>query len=430
MGTSSSEAAAQTVEAAPKLKIGFVHAGRPPHGVIRYGQILAAEAGRRSDIELMQVDVAVPERGTDVRGMIAAARRLRGCDVVHLQFNVQRTGCVWGRGWRQLLHLAAFLLACRPPVVCTIHDLYPIAAGADIFRLVGLLAHAVFVRGASALGLRTAAPSRRVLALIADIRHATGIPGLPLRLLVRRASRVFVCSETERERLIRLVDAKRVRVIAHFVEERAPLPSRDDARKELGLEQARVVTLLGYVHPRKGHLLAIEALGRLPSEFVLIFAGGPPPRGEAFVDRLMTSARNLNVEHRVRVTGYLTETQLNVYLAATDVPICPFRAVAASGTMSTWISAARPFLSADLPLVHEYNRIAGDVIAIYSPDTPDALADGIRRFSETSGRNDPRMTALRRALEVSAVFEAHTREYLDSLGTERLVGHAIAVDHS
>lgn len=420
VGTATSSNVSSPDALARPLAIGFLHVGPPSHGVLRYGRILAAETARRPDVRVDEVEVPMQQGRLAVRPLRRAARALRHCDVVHLQYNVQRDGCVWGARWHQLLHLRAFLDACDSAVVCTIHDAYPMPPLSELPVIVRDAVKEVFARGLAMLGAPGSGRQARagIGNRVRGLRRSVSIPGIPLRFLAARAGRLVVCSEQERVTLQSAVASPHVRVIPHFVEERPILPSSDDARRKLGLEGFRIVTLLGYIHPRKGHRLALEAFARLPAEFVLVFAGDAPRGGEQFLQRLLARAQELGIRDRVRVTGYLDEDTLDDYIAATHVPVCPFSAVAGSGSMSTWISAGRMFLSSDLPLVREYNSMATDAIATFATNDAPTLAEAVLQFDRGSRAEAP-ILALRRALHVSQIVGAHMAIYREALGDVR-----------
>jgi glycosyltransferase involved in cell wall biosynthesis len=93
----------------------------------------------------------------------------------------------------------------------------------------------------------------------------------------------------------------------------------------------------------------------------------------------------------------LPEQQLEQYLMATDVAVCPFRSLSASGSLSTWISTARPIVATDLPQIAEYNAVAPGAIAIFRPHSPEALAGAVRAVLQDGG--DAQCEALRRVRE-------------------------------
>ena len=216
-----------------------------------YGRLLAAEARERADLIVLECEVELSgNRSEDRRRVLGAGRMLAEADLVHLQYNYQNMSCVWGPRWRQFLNLTRFARALRVPMVATVHDIYR----HQPLEYYWMARHPISqIRRMSAI-----APS-----------WAT------LRWLRRQASALFVSSEEEGRRLE--PPHSRVRVIPHFVERRELTESAEEARSALGLRGRRVVTLLGFIHERKGHRLLIEALAALPSDVVAIAAVAPPP---------------------------------------------------------------------------------------------------------------------------------------------------------
>jgi glycosyltransferase involved in cell wall biosynthesis len=372
------------------MKIGYVQVGAPWHGVTRYGRLLAAEARERADLTVLECEVELSgNRREDRRRVLDAGRTLAEADLVHLQYNNQLMGCVWGPRWRQFLNLTRFARALRVPMVATVHDIY----------------------------------RRRRLGYYWMARHPIGQiqrmseigpPWATLRCLRRQASALFVSSEEEGRRLE--PPLSRVRVIPLCVERRELTESAEEARSTLGLRGRRVVTLLGFIHERKGHRLLIEALATLPSDVVAIAAGGPAP-GSTLIPSLLALAEARGVADRFRVTGYLPEHELNRYLAATSLAVCPFRDVSASASLSTWISAARPILASSLPLIAEYNALEPGAIRTFHPYTAASLANAIRAAldRDTDGE-DQGVARLRERLLAPAILDRHVEAYCELLG--------------
>jgi glycosyltransferase involved in cell wall biosynthesis len=360
------------------MEIGFVHAGAPQHGVSRYGRLLAA-AARDLGIGVRECDIQVDGR-TDRQQILAAAKQLAGAQLIHLQYNSQHRGSVWGPGWRQLRNLRVFADAARCPLVVTVHDVYSL-------------------RPSWTSALRR--PAREIRRLRASA------PQLATRYwLRRRAARLLVCSNEEHRHL------SGSHVVPHFVELRALQASREDVRRALGLADRRVLTLLGFIHERKGHRLVIEALPRLPHDVLAVFAGGPAPGSNGIVEHLRARADSLGVGDRVRITGYLPEGQLEQYLLATDVAVCPFRTLSASGSLSTWISAARPIVATDLPQIAEYNAMAPGAIATFPPNSPQALASAVSAVLADSGRTQcEAVRQVRERLLLPAIARRHVSIY-------------------
>ena len=89
---------------------------------------------------------------------------------------------------------------------------------------------------------------------------------------------MVIHGEHERPRLYRMPRADRAQVIPHFIERRAAI-ARDEARRALGVDpEARIVGVLGWIHPRKHYELAIRLLAALEPDFELWLIGSPPER--------------------------------------------------------------------------------------------------------------------------------------------------------
>jgi glycosyltransferase involved in cell wall biosynthesis len=146
--------------------------------------------------------------------------------------------------------------------------------------------------------------SRKVL-------HSTWSPeATTLRKLLGAVDAVLTCTSEEGRRLDGRIGADKLQVIPHFVERRAGTADPTAARRALGLEGVSVVTLMGFIYPYKGHELLVEALPHLPEDVRVIFAGGTHPRYEGFVRSLARLASEKGVAGRLRITGYLSEADL------------------------------------------------------------------------------------------------------------------------
>ena len=86
---------------------------------------------------------------------------------------------------------------------------------------------------------------------------------------------------------------------------------------------------------------------------------------------------------RVRFMGYVPDDELETVLAATDVALCPFREMSASGALATWISAGRPIVTSDLPPIRELDALAPGAVAC-SPRTSRSRCE--QRSSRPSAR--------------------------------------------
>ena len=292
---------------------------------------------------------------------------LGDAQVVLLQWN--RRG--WGTRGRSLARLLRFRRAYRGALVVTLHDVF----------------------GRHGVRQRWMAP---------DVWS--------LRTLGRTADRLVVHSQVEVERLRGIVPLEKLRVVPHFVERRALPLTPSDARERLGLADRRIVTLLGFVYGRKGHRFAVEAVPYLPEDVVMVYAGGPVA-GRSYVhDLAIQKAAQLDLGERFRITGYLTEEQLETWIAATHLAILPFTDLSASGSLSSWISAGKPMLASDLPGFREYVRRVPGSLALFGPPEPVPLATAINELmAGPLPDRDERVVELGRELSM----ERTVQRYLD-----------------
>jgi glycosyltransferase involved in cell wall biosynthesis len=371
--------------------VGYVHVGAPEHGVTRFGKLLAGAIRQCRGVRIVELDVQLETGWWDNRsGLREIARCLADSDVVHLQYNNHLSGSVWGSGWSQLVNMMLLMARIRAPLVLTVHDVYP-----SRWR-----------------GWTVAArhPLREVR------RACRAIPlYLTLQFLRRRASCLIVCSEEERARLA-AKDAG-IAVIPHFVEVRSVDIAPERAKTALGLDQRRVVTILGYIHPRKGHRLLIEALPELPLDVVAVFAGGAVPGDQNTITELLRIAEDLGVRERLRITGYLSESDLEKCLIATDVAVCPFTTLAASSSLSTWVSVNRPVVASSLPQIAEYNSLEPGAIRTFSPYTPRALAAEICDALAGNGMSYQASDRLRSRLLLPRIAARHVDLYMQLAGS-------------
>jgi glycosyltransferase involved in cell wall biosynthesis len=303
--------------------------------VRRYGQLIADEARSDPSLSIQEVEAGRVDQRSDQLAEVAAG--LSDSQVVILQWN--RRG--WGKHGRSLPRLMRFRRAYRGALIVTLHDVF----------------------GRQGLRQRHLQP---------DVWS--------LRWLGRTADRIVVHSQIEVERLRGIIPVDRIRVVPHFVERRSLPLSPEEARAKLGLSDRRVVTLLGFVYGRKGHRYAVDAVPYMPDDAVLVYAGGPVA-GRSFVyDLAMSKAQELELGDRFRITGYLSDDELETWIAATNLAILPFTDLSASGSLSSWISAGKPMLASDLPGFREYARRVPGALNFFGPTEPFPLGSAISKL--------------------------------------------------
>jgi glycosyltransferase involved in cell wall biosynthesis len=366
------------------VKIGYLHLGEPEHGLNRYGRLLAAEAKVRNNLSVFEINTQLGKNWLlNLQILRSAARELSKADIIHIQYNKS----IWG-GALCILNLAWFLGICQAPVVATMHDVYweqPV------------------------LNLSNPLPY---------LKARYGPIALSVQILLNWAQKILVCTHQEKSKfeaikdIQHLVDSKLV-VIPHFIENRKLHLNSEEARISLNLGKEKIVTLLGWIHPRKGHHLLVEAMPNLPTNIKVIFAGKCSPGSEGFLNDLQDLARSLGVLDRLLITGYLSEDELNQYLAATDIAVCPFKTCSASGSISTWISALKSkILVYNLPQIHEYNYLEPGVIKTFEPYSCNALSDAIiYLLTEKDDYAGQKINNVRKKLLISSIYDIHLKYF-------------------
>ena len=400
------------------LTIGYLHVGPKAHGVTRYGMLLD-EAARTHLVE--NVRSRHIERlgdGSSARRSIRQAlQELGPSDVIHLQYNER----IWGGAWRALGRLLTFNQQNHGAWVVTVHDVR------DGYSLRAILARLWEERRTPDGRLTSAAPptgetedrpwvfpSNVVSSARKAVRYLAREVGNALAtwFVTRAADRVIVCTQEEARRIDAISGRTPVSVIPHFVEERPGRPPATQAKQHVDLEGRRVVSVLGYIHRRKGHDRVVEALPHLPDDVVAVFIGRAGRNSPEYAQSLRIRAAELGVTDRVRFTGYVDEETLDCYLAATDLALCPFREASASGSLSTWIASATPILATDLPLFDEYASAAPEAITRVRSADPHILAGAIRSaLKQTDDAPSGSLETLRDRLSLRRTIDAHLVAY-------------------
>lgn len=278
-----------------------------------------ADAARGSSME------ALRHFSDDTRRFRELGAQMNDVDVAHIQHQYFFFGGVAPHK----NHTRAFLDSVRVPVVMTVHEIARPDANASLAQ-----------RAALTLTNR------------ANFFH----PAL---------RRLIVHTLPDRERLIALgVAAERIRIIPVGVPPAEPMPAPDEAKRLLGLEGKRVVTLFGFLSAKKGHSLALEALPSLPDDVVLLFAGDRHPDDHTeYVADLRAKIQASLLGDRVHITGFLPDARIPAVMAATDVAIAPFIQSSGSASLAHLFAYGRAVVASDIP---PHKEIVSDMPACLS----------------------------------------------------------------
>lgn len=212
--------------------------------------------------------------------------------------------------------------------------------------------------------------------------------------VLRRGHVLVVHARTEAEDAARRVPGARILTTFLPVHELGgAIPSRDEARKKLGL-RGNVALFFGHVRPFKGLDIALEAWPMLHREVTLVVAGEAWWKSEEEYRSLAKGLGNVRFDFR-----FIPDAEIAVYFAASDVVLAPYRIEAQSGVALTAFHFARPVIATrvgGLPEIIE----EGSNGMLVPPEDPAALAAAIDGFF---GRTD-RETMERRAAGAARTY--------------------------
>ena len=332
------------------LRVAMFAPGREQCGISDYTRHLVE--GLRALPEIAEVRMVEAPAGVAYEGTLNALRRYAAdegrfralgaamnldADIAH----VQHQYFFFGGVAPHKNHARAFLDAARVPLVMTVHEIAQSAPSASPL-------------------------TRRALDYVNRVN-----------LLHPAIRRWLVHTEMDRERLVTLgAEAARIRVIPVGVPPAEPMPDVESAKREMGLEGRRVVTLFGFLSAKKGHRLALDALPALPEDALLLFAGDRHPDDHTdYVPNLRAEIARRGLEARVRITGYLPEERLTVVMAATEVAIAPFSQTSGSASLAHLFAYGRPVVASDIPPHREIAREAPACLSLFrSGDASDFAA--------------------------------------------------------
>lgn len=157
------------------------------------------------------------------------------------------------------------------------------------------------------------------------------------------ADAFFVHSEEGRKRLEVLVPDRPVAVHPLPAAESAA-PSRDDARRRLGIS-GPLVLFLGLVRQYKGVDVLLEAAPRIARETGarVAIVGESFPDAADIEKRLAAAAARGEI---LRRDAYVPEAEMDDWLAACDVLVLPYRKIAGSAIAARALAARRPMAAA------------------------------------------------------------------------------------
>jgi teichuronic acid biosynthesis glycosyltransferase TuaC len=201
---------------------------------------------------------------------------------------------------------------------------------------------------------------------------------VPRRLIqgaIRDASALVAVSAALKQVLVDLgAPAEKVTVLRNGVETGLFHPPADRAatRTALGLTGPTLISVGGLIG-RKGHHRTIEAMRQLPG-YQLIIAGEGPER-----ERLAAQIVRHGLSERVRLLGPRPHRDLPALYGAADASVLASSREGWANVLLESMACGTPVVAANIWGNPEVVRAPAAGV-IYEPNTPDGIADGVRRL--------------------------------------------------
>ncbi|HEY5982683.1 MAG TPA: glycosyltransferase [Anaerolineales bacterium] len=170
----------------------------------------------------------------------------------------------------------------------------------------------------------------------------------------------------------------------------AELPDPDKARARLGLEQRFTAGFTGHFYAGRGIDLLFALAQALP-QISFLWVGGTADKVAEWRERL--SVAN---QENVTLVGFVENSRLPLYQAASDVLLMPYAREIASSSgqeiaeiinpmkMFEYMAARRPIISADLPAIREVLNEANAVLC--PPEDMEAWKIALLALADDPGR--------------------------------------------
>jgi len=202
-------------------------------------------------------------------------------------------------------------------------------------------------------------------------------------------------------------------VIPHGLEPGSPL-SKQQARRDLGLDDRLVVLNFGFVAPYKGLDTALRGIEAAGPDVLGVVAGGPHPRhGEDMLRHLQA-----RFDHTARFTGFVADEDVATWFRASDVALMLYpRPHASSGVLALALANDCPAL-----LSPGLADTVGAPDVMRTQDDPVAVATDLRALVDDPTRAHHLRTAGRRLAtgrDWAATARAHAALYEETIHADR-----------
>jgi glycosyltransferase involved in cell wall biosynthesis len=322
------------------MKIAMLTTAGQRCGIASYSEALVAGLRTLPDTDVRVIPIAVGEQPASHYEEQAARLNAPDVDLVHIQHEFS----FWGFPTPGRSKFAEFRRLIRRPVVMTAHTPLPLRA---IFPTKGERNPWRWLKKKRLVSDRA---YRRSVEVTTFDNDAT----------------IVHTDAAHREFVRRGLSPERVFIVPMGIP--APMPPAAGGqafRERHNLNGKRVLTLFGYVTPNKGYEMVADVLKALPPDVTFVIAGGARrPVEEEYVQQLKRHLREIGIEKRVVVTGYLSDGEVADAMQGSDIALVPHTQATNSYSVTLPMSHGRPTLASDLACFREM-AARGDCLELF-----------------------------------------------------------------
>ncbi len=218
----------------------------------------------------------------------------------------------------------------------------------------------------------------KVLTMHEVVPPGEGLPRFPFlhlyRMMFGAVDIITVHTEKHRNVILAMdVPAAKVILVPLPVQEvKLPGETKQHYKSMFGAGGKQVVTVFGYPNRRKGYELVLDAIQDI-DDCVFLIAGGAHSRDRSgYVEQLQNQIRERNLGSKVKLTGYLPDSQIPAAMGATDIILAPFLDMPGSASLNMGIAYHKPIIGSDIEQMKEL-QTRGIGVDIFRLDTPGDL---------------------------------------------------------
>jgi len=204
-------------------------------------------------------------------------------------------------------------------------------------------------------------------------------------IMLNRFDHIFVHTSRFRDTLVRCgIKSEKITDFPVPVPSPGMPPAESDVdalafKRSLSPDDKPILTIFGFVNARKGYEVALHAV-RANRDCTLVIAGGPQPGDRSgYFENLVTQVKELHLEEKVKILGFLSESDLHKVMQSTDIFIAPFLDASGSASLTHVAAYQKPIIGSDIATIKELKELGLGIELFKTGDSVD-LTNTLRRL--------------------------------------------------